>query len=157
VVTGAVRDESTSDRWTPVAYPAVSHPDAVAAMRSGAADSGLAENTFLGLCHSKDSLFGRELGRGPLTPSNQRYVEVLARSGVLATEMEASTLFVLASVASADSVLAVSERSSSVPVQAACVLAIYGEPGSDETRLSDQRAISVACAGVLAWARRDAL
>jgi len=156
VVTGAVRDEATSDRWTPTAFPALSHPAAVAAMQRGATTAGLAEHTYAGLCHSKDSLFGRELGRGPLTPDNQRYVEVLKASGVLATEMEASTLFVLASVASAQAVQPISRGPSAVPVQAACVLAIYGEPGSEVTALADQRAITVACQGVLAWASGDA-
>jgi uridine phosphorylase len=156
VVSGAVRDESTSDRWTPTAYPAFSHPDAVAAMRRGAESAGLADHTAIGLCHSKDSLFGRELGRGPLTPANEAYIATLRASGVLATEMEASTLFVLASVASAGEIRPVSAGSSAVPVQAACVLAIYGEPGSEATGLADERAITVGCQGVLAWAAGDA-
>ena len=46
---GAVRDESTSDRWTPREFPAVSRPDAVAAMRAGGAAA--AGDTFVGLCH----------------------------------------------------------------------------------------------------------
>ncbi len=156
VVSGAVRDESTSDRWTPKAFPAFSHPDAVFAMQQGAAAAGLTEQTFTGLCHSKDSLFGRELGRGPLAPANRQYVEVLRAAGVLATEMEASTLFVLASLASAAAVAPVSRGPAAVPVQAACVLAIYGEPGSEASRVADQRAISVACEGVIAWSARDA-
>ena len=155
VVTGAVRDESTSDRWTPPSYPAFSHPNAVQAMMNGATALGLADQTFAGICHSKDSLFGRELGRGPMVEANRHYVESLEASGVLATEMEASTLFVLASVASARAVAPISRGSSSVPVQAACVLAVYGEPGSETSKLADQRAISVACAGVLAWAAID--
>ncbi len=156
IVTGAVRDESTSDRWTPPAYPALSHPDAVDAMRRGALAAGLGERTFAGLCHSKDSLFGRELGRGPRAAANRQYVEALEASGVLASEMEASLLFVLASVACADDVQPIAAGSGAVPVQAACVLAIYGEPGSEATREADRSAISVACEGVLAWAAGDA-
>ena len=156
VVTGAVRDESTSDRWTPPAFPAFSHPHAVTAMQQGVTAVGLGEQTFSGLCHSKDSLFGRELGRGPLGPTNRQYVESLEAAGVLATEMEASTLFVLASVASAGTVVPISQGPAAIPVQAACVLAIYGEPGSEESRLADERAITVACAGVLAWNAMDA-
>lgn len=155
VVSGAVRDESTSDRWTPRAYPAISHPDAVAAMRAGALKAGLASETYVGLCHSKDSLFGREFGRGPLAMNNRQYVEALEAAGVLATEMEASLLFVLASVASAGPAAPLSAGPGVVPVEAACVLAIYGEAGSEESRLADERAITVACEGVLAWARQD--
>jgi len=155
VVSGAVRDESTSDRWTPKAFPAVSHPDAVAAMRAGATASGLDEQTYVGLCHSKDSLFGREFGRGPLALSNRQYVEALENAGVLATEMEASLLFILASVASAGPTTPLSAGPSKVLVASACVLAIYGEVGSEASLLADQRAITVACEGVLAWARQD--
>ncbi len=155
VVTGSVRDESTSDRWTPTAFPALSHPAAVAAMQQGARQAGLAEHTYAGLCHSKDAFFGREFNRGPLGPTNQAYVQVLRSAGVLATEMEASTLFVLASVASAGHVQPLSAGTGAVPVQAACVLAIYGEPGSTITKQADARAITVACQGVLAWDRCD--
>jgi len=156
VVSGAVRDESTSDRWTPTAFPALSHPDAVNAMRDGAVAAGLADQTYVGLCHSKDSLFARELGRGPLAEDNHRYVSSLQASGVLASEMEASLLFVLASVASGRNASPISAGPGVVPVQTACVLAVYGEPGSEETRLSDERAITVACSGALAWAAQDA-
>jgi len=156
VVSGAVRDEATSDRWTPTAFPALSHPDAVLAMKRGAISAGLADETFVGLCHSKDSLFGRELGRGPLAEENLRYVSALQASGVLASEMEASTLFVLASVASSHGIHPISAGPGAIPVATACVLAVYGEPGSEETSRADQRAITVACSGVLAWGAQDA-
>jgi len=156
ILTGAVRDESTSDRWTPREYPAISDPQAVAAMMQGAQDAGLASRCFTGIGHSKNSLFGREFARGPLTQENEQYLAALAASGVLATEMEASLLFVLASVASAQSVQPISAGNGSASVQAACVLAVYGEAGSEVSRQADQDAISVACAGVLAWACQDA-
>jgi len=155
IVSGAVRDESTSDRWTPPSFPAISHPAAVNAMQRGALAAGLGGRTFTGLCHSKDSLFGRELGRGPLASANREYLQALQASGVLATEMEASLLFVLAAVACAGSIQPIQSGSASVPVQAACVLAIYGEPGSQVTQQADQDAISVACKGVLAWAAKE--
>ncbi len=155
VVSGAVRDESTSDRWTPPSFPALSHPHAVAAMTSGARAAGLADHTYVGLCHSKDSLYGREFERGPLAEDNRRFVDALTSAGVLASEMEASTLFVLCAVASAGVVAPVSAGSSAVAVQGACVLGVYGERGSEETRLAEERAIAVGLAGVLAWAERD--
>ena len=37
------------------------------------------------------------------------------------------------------------QRGPGDPVSAACVLAIYGEVGSDASRLADERAITVAC------------
>ena len=152
VATGAVRDESTSDRWTPRGFPAVAHPDAVAAMCRGARDAGLADHTFAGIVHAKDSLFGREMSAGPMRAENDRYMEVLSDSGVLVTEMEASILFVMATTASAGAASPLSAGPSAVPVQTAAILAVYGETGSAETETADERAITVACAGVLAWA-----
>lgn len=154
VATGAVRDESTSDRWMPRDLPALAHPAAVAAFCAGAADAGLAELCFAGLVHSKDSLYGREFGAGPQRVENARYMQILRDSGVLATEMEASVLFVLAAAASAGHAASVAAGSRAVPAQAACVLAVYGEE-PEISRLAEERAIAVACAGALAWARVD--
>jgi len=155
IATAAVRDESTSDRWMPREFPAVADPGAVAAMIAGARAAGLAEVSFAGVVHSKDSLYGREFGVGPLTPENQRYVRLLRDSGVLATEMEASILFVLAAAASAGTAASLAKGSGPVPVQTACVLGVYGDEGTEVTRLADERAITTACAGVLAWAELD--
>lgn len=151
VATGAVRDESTSDRWTPREYPAVSHPEAVAALCAGARANGLAEHTYAGLVHSKDSLFAREMSVGPQRVENDRYLETLRDAGVLATEMEASILFVMASVAGR--AVPLSARSNAL--QTGAVLAVYGEVGSDATRLAEQRAIDVAVSGVHAWWEHD--
>jgi len=155
IASGAVRDESTTDRWTPRGYPAVSHPDAVAAMRAGAVAAGLADSTFVGLCHSKDSFFAREFGHGPRAEENERYMAQLGPSGVLATEMEASLLFVMAAVRTGARATSIAAGPSAVAVQAACVLGAYGEPGSTVTRLADERAVTVAVAGVAEWAAGD--
>lgn len=155
IATAAVRDESTSDRWMPREFPAVSPPDAVAAMTAGARAAGLAASTYAGVVHSKDSLYGREFGVGPLADENRRYVQLLRDSGVLATEMEASILFVLASAASAAHATSIAQGTSTVPAQSACVLGVYGDEGSEASAAADRDAITVACAGVLAWARQD--
>ncbi|MCP4869630.1 MAG: nucleoside phosphorylase [Proteobacteria bacterium] len=152
IATGAVRDEGTSDRWMPREFPAVAHAEAVAAMSEGARDAGLAEHTFAGVVHSKDSLQGREFGVGPLADENLRYMRLLRESGVLATEMEASILFVMTAATSATHATSLEERSGPVPAQAACVLGVYG---GEASTTADQRAITVACSGVLAWALRD--
>jgi len=155
VATGAVRDESTSDRWTPREYPALCRPEAVAAMCAGARAAGLAEHTFAGLVHSKDSYFGREYGVGPRGEENVRYMRMLTETGVLATEMEASLLFVLAACRSAGAAVPLSVGSAGVPVQAAAVLAVYGGVGAELTATADARAITVAVEGVRAWAAQD--
>ena len=155
VATGAVRDESTSDRWTPREYPALCHPHAVAALCAGAEAAGLAEHTFAGLVHSKDSYFGREYAVGPLGDENARYMRMLTETGVLATEMEASLLFVLAACRSAGRAVSLAAGSAAVPVQTAAVLGVYGGIGTEVTAVADRRAITVAVEGVAAWAERD--
>ncbi|MFQ5349485.1 MAG: nucleoside phosphorylase [Thermoanaerobaculia bacterium] len=156
---GAVRDEAATSHYAPPEYPAMAHPDALAAMSEGARRTGLAGETFRGLCHSKASLFAREFGHGPAAERNRRYHEELVRAGVVASEMEASTLFVVAATAGAwcgpldDNW--VEER------QAGAVLAVFGTDTSNMRldpelpRLAEQRAIDIAIEGTRVWARRD--
>jgi uridine phosphorylase len=161
IVTGAVRDEQASRHVSPVEFPAVSHPTAVQAMVEGARAAGLAEHVFVGVGHTKASLYAREFGRGPLGRDNKAYGELLARSGAITSDMEASVLFVLASAACAGRATPVAAGNAAVPVQAACVLGVYGGDDSDMhldaalCRLADERAIRTTLRGVLAWARHD--
>jgi uridine phosphorylase len=159
VAVGAVRDEGTTGSYAPPEYPAVAHPDVVAAMSEGARRAGLSGETFRGLCHSKDSLFGREFGHGPASERNQRYCEELRRAGVVASEMEASTLFVLASTV--EPWCGPLEGGWRGECQAGAVLAVFGTDHSnmaldkDLPGLAEQRAIQVAIEGTRVWARRD--
>jgi uridine phosphorylase len=161
ILTGAVRDEMTSQHVAPLSVPAVSHPSAVAAMTQGARAAGLGEHAFVGIGHSKASLYAREFGQGPLGAANLSHSAVLAGAGVIASEMEASVLFVLANAACAGRASTVGQGNAAVPVQAACVLGVYG--GTDShmkldpalCRLADQRAIAVAVQGAWAWAGLD--
>ena len=97
IATGAVRDEETSRHYAPIEYPALPHPEGLRALAEGARLAGLRDETFFGLCHSKASLYGREFGRGPAAERNTAYTDWIRRAGVIASEMEASALFVLAS------------------------------------------------------------
>lgn len=161
ILTGAVRDELTTRHRAPVEVPAVSHPEAVAAMVEGARAVGLDQHCFVGMGHTKASLYAREFGVGPLGPENERYGQVLQAAGVIASEMEASVLFILASAASAAGLAPLSAGNRAVPVQAACVLGVYGDTDThmeldpDACALADERAIATALAGIVAWARRD--
>jgi uridine phosphorylase len=98
VATAAVRDEGTSPLYVPREYPAVASPEYVDAARRAGVGLGLEDRMFFGIVHSKDSLFAREFGEGPLSPENRRYMHVLEESGVVSSEMEASLLFVLTSL-----------------------------------------------------------
>jgi uridine phosphorylase len=163
VLSGAVRDEQTSRHTAPLAFPAVSHPTAVQAMVDGATAAGLAEHCFVGVGHTKASLYAREFGAGPLGEQNLAYGNTLARCGAIASDMEASVLMVLANAASAGRATPVGAGNAAVPVQAAAVLGIYG--GSDshmeldpaKCALADRRSILTALHGALAWARADGL
>ena len=131
IVTGAVRDELATRHLAPTEYPAVSHPSAVAAMVAGARQTGHADHTFLGVGHTKASLYAREFGHGPMGEQNRAYGELLARCGAVASDMEAAMLFIQASLRSAGHATSISAGNDSVPVQAACVLGVYGDDDSD--------------------------
>ncbi len=92
IPTGCVRDESTTSRFVPEGFPALASRIFLAAAESVC--KGRSEVSF-GICHSKDSLYAREFGSGPLKDQNKAYMKVLENAGVLASEMEASTLFTL--------------------------------------------------------------
>ena len=161
ILTGAVRDEQTTRHVAPLEFPAVSHPGAVDAMIRGARAAGLAPHCFVGVGHTKASLYAREFGHGPLGEDNETYLERLTRCGAIASEMEASVLMILASAASASTMAPLVAGNAAVPVQAACVLGVYGETdsqmklGFDPCRLADERAIRVALHGAMAWADAD--
>ena len=161
IVTGAVRDELASRHIAPTEFPAVSHPSAVAAMVEGARRTEHADHTFLGVGHTKASLYAREFAHGPLGAQNREYGELLARCGAVASVMEAAMLFIQASVRSAGHAAPISAGNERVPVQAACVLGVYGDDESDMDldpavcQLADKRAIEITLSGIVAWARLD--
>lgn len=161
VVTGAVRDEQASRHIAPTEFPAVSHPAAVASMVDGAKSAGHGANAFLGICHTKASLYAREFHHGPMASINEAYCTMLAECGAVASDMEAAMLFIQASTRSALKARPLDSGNISVPVQAACVLGVYGDDESDMDldptlcRLADKRAIETTLQGIVAWARRD--
>ncbi|TNE89432.1 MAG: hypothetical protein EP330_11255 [Deltaproteobacteria bacterium] len=155
ILTGAVRDEQATRHIAPVEFPAVAHPQAVQAMVAGAKAAGLAEQTFLGIGHTKASLYAREFHNGPLGEENARYTRVLSACGAIASDMEAAMLFIQASVRSARQARPISDAFAGI--QTAVVLGVYGGDDSEMhldpelCRLADQRAIEVAMAGAMAW------
>ena len=101
------------------------------------------------------SLYAREFGHGPAAELNRDYQQWIARVGAIASEMEASALFVMATAASADEVAPLSEPGRGV--QAGCVHAVFGTHASDMkldtsiVALAEERSIRVALEGVRAW------
>lgn len=96
VITGAIRDEGTSRHYLPIEYPAVADVDVTAALRQGAKDAGIPFH--LGIAQSKDSFYGQhEPERMPVAPMLARRWDAWMAGGAIASEMEAATLFIVAS------------------------------------------------------------
>jgi uridine phosphorylase len=154
IPTAAVRDESTSRRYLPPEFPAVASRAFLRAVEEGLAERGEAE-VHLGICHSKDSLFAREFGAGPLAPENRRYMEILAQGGVLASEMEAAHLFVLGSVFGQEA----RQAGEAGEVLCGAVLAVIGDdqPFADPALAAStvERAIDFALDTLRVLARAD--
>jgi uridine phosphorylase len=131
IATAAVRDEAASDAYATREVPAVADRRVVAALEGAAHRLGLADRTFAGLIHTKDSLYGREFGEGPRSEENQSYMRHLAGLGVLASEMEAAHLFILSQVHSRE-IAAIGTAADRVASGA--VLAIIG----DDTPFADK-------------------
>lgn len=93
--TAAIRDEGASNRYLPSEYPAVGSIDFVVAAEKAAKKLGVYDYTHIGIIHSKDSLYAREFGEGPQAEQNKKYMDILRGAGAVASEMEASMLYVL--------------------------------------------------------------
>ena len=97
IATGAVRTEGTGDGYVPKEFPAVADYEVVTALLESAREIGAPHH--LGIVRAVDALYSDLL---PDTmPNGARLREELAmwaRAGVLANDMESSTLFVVASV-----------------------------------------------------------
>jgi uridine phosphorylase len=97
VVTGAVREEGTARHYMPMAFPAVGDVDVADCLRQACRAAGLRHH--VGLSHSKDSFYGEiEPERMPLADDLKKNWNAWVQGGVLCSEMEAATLFVVASV-----------------------------------------------------------
>ena len=96
VATSAVRDEATSDHYLPREFPAVASWPLLLATQAAVRHASCRGQVQFGPVHTKDSLYAREFGFGPLAAEHARYAKWLNQAGVLATEMECAHLFVLA-------------------------------------------------------------
>ncbi len=148
IATGAVRDETASDAYASKDIPAVAHPDWVRALEGAAWRHGVAERSYSGLVHTKDSLYGREFGMGPRVAANKAYMAELQAMGVLATEMESSHLFILAAAAGAP-LRSLAQGSGTLDqVKAGSLLAVVGDEGvfdpSHKSRPVEEQAIRMA-------------
>ncbi|MGB9593820.1 MAG: uridine phosphorylase [Anaerolineae bacterium] len=95
--TAAVRDEGTTIQYIPLAYPAVASYEVVNALIEAAEKRQV--RYHVGILHSKDSFYGQHL---PETMPAADYLlsrwKAWLRGNVLASEMEASTIFTVCSI-----------------------------------------------------------
>ena len=97
VVTAAIRDEGTTLHYLPPEFPAVAHIDVVSALQQAA--EKLNQRHYLGIVQSKDSFYGQhQPERMPVAERLQARWKAWVAGGTLSSEMEASTLFILASI-----------------------------------------------------------
>ena len=92
IATGAVRQDGTSREYAPLEFPAVSSADTLFALADSAREQGI--DHHMGVVQSKDSFYGQHSPhRMPISTELEAKWEAWKRLGVLASEMEASTLF----------------------------------------------------------------
>ena len=97
IVSAAIRDEGTSLHYMPADFPAVAHYEVVQALRKAATEKGLAHR--VGISQSKDSFYGEvEPEHSGVTQRLLDRWKAWEIGGAICSEMEASTLFVVASM-----------------------------------------------------------
>jgi len=97
IATAAVRDEGTSVQYIPLEYPAVAHLAVTNALVEAARSSPVMVN--LGITQSKDSFYSQQQPqRMPAAEQLLQRWNAWKRGGVLCSEMEAATLFVVSSI-----------------------------------------------------------
>ncbi len=92
--TGAVRDETSSLHYVPIQFPAIANYNLIKTAFYTAKELNI-KNVYSGIIHTKASLYAREFGYGPNKVENKKFKEKLVSYGVVASEMEASMLFVM--------------------------------------------------------------
>jgi uridine phosphorylase len=97
IATGAVRSEGTPDGYIPREYPAMASHQVVRACVEAADAAGVAHH--LGVIRSVDALYSDLLPERMPRPHELRAeLEMWARAGVVANDMESSTLMIVAAL-----------------------------------------------------------
>ena len=97
IVSGAIRDEGTSSHYMPIEFPAVADLEVIQALRKAAAAKSLPFK--VGFSQSKDSYYGEvEPEHSGVTHDLLERWRAWEIGGAICSEMEVSTLFVLASI-----------------------------------------------------------
>lgn len=133
--TGAVKDDGATQTYVPLEIPALASLDFILAAEDAGKVLNISSGIHTGMIHSKSSLYAREFKKGPLAKENEEYMKILTDAGVLASEMEASMLFTLATIFNHEMQLKHKSSSPSFQIKAGAICLILGEGddfGSDE-------------------------
>jgi uridine phosphorylase len=156
VPTAAVRDEGTSRHYLDRSIPVQASLEFLDAVRRAAVEQKMNDKLFLGITHTKDSLYAREFGEGPMQGENTRYMQHLQAAGVLASEMECAQLFTLMQVWNQKILQTEPDRPS---VRSGAILAIIGDDqpfaDGDAVKLTIERAIDLGFATIAAWHKNE--
>ncbi|MDQ6772404.1 MAG: nucleoside phosphorylase [Candidatus Dormibacteraeota bacterium] len=102
IATGSVRTERTPDAYVPPEYPALTTIAVVEALAAAATDAGARHH--VGLIRSVDALYAGLAPERMVAPTAARAeIELWARAGVLASDMESATMMVVSSLRGARS------------------------------------------------------
>ncbi len=125
VARAAVRDEGTSAVYAPPIFPAIADHAVVTALKEAAAASG--ETYHSGIIRSSDAFYSDIAPETMATPAVP--MSVWQKAGVLASEMESSALFVVASLrrVRAGGIMAV-VNATEQPVETGQVVSLSLEP-----------------------------
>jgi uridine phosphorylase len=156
VPTATVRDEGTSRHYLDTSIPVLSSLEFLDVVRRVAREKKWEDKVFLGSIHTKDSLYAREFGQGPLHPEHKIYMQHLREAGVLASEMECAQLFTLMQVWNQKQLTAGDQGPN---VRCGAVLAIVGddEPFANGQVVADatNASIELAFACIAGWAKEE--
>ncbi len=156
IPTAAVRDEGTSRHYLDPSIPVQASLEFLDAVRRAAKEHKLEDKLHLGITHTKDSLYAREFGEGPLQAEHSRYMEHLKAAGVVASEMECAQLFTLTQVWNQKLRETEPDRPS---VRSGAILAIIGDDqpfaDGDAVKATIERAIDLGFATITSWYKNE--
>ncbi len=96
IATGSVRGGATASSYVPLSYPSIADIDVVNALTMAAKSAQYRHHR--GIVQCKDAFYIEEPEKLPMASVIQERWEIWKRAGVLASEMESDTLFVIGSL-----------------------------------------------------------
>ncbi|RYZ51099.1 MAG: uridine phosphorylase [Proteobacteria bacterium] len=157
IPSASVRDDGTSRHYLDPSIPVLTSLEFLDAARLVAREQKLEQKIAIGIVHTKDSLYAREFGEGPLQAQHKVYMEHLMAAGVLASEMECAQLFTLIQIWNKTSL---DQNPSGPGVRGGAILAIVGddEPFANNEQIVNETitgTIDFGFACIASWAKGE--